>query len=86
MHDLPSPTQERSVITRAGLLTAVVDCLIAAGYAGTTIRAVADKAGASPGAVQHHFGTRDRMLAAAIEFLVQKLVAGLGRQIGRAHV
>lgn len=68
------PTQERSVITRAGLLSAVVECLIKTGYASASIRGVADRAGASPGAVQHHFGTRDQMIIEATEFIFGKLV------------
>ena len=69
-----TPTQERSVITRAGLLTAVVDCLVKTGYASASIRGVADRAGASPGAVQHHFGTRDQMIVEATEFIYGELV------------
>ncbi len=71
------PTQERSVITRAGLLSAVVECLVKTGYASASIRGVADRAGASAGAVQHHFGTRDQMIIEATEFIYGKLVEQL---------
>lgn len=72
-----APAQERSVITRAGLLTAVVGCLQEAGYANTTIRVVAERAGASPGAVQHHFGTRDGMITATLAYLFEAFIQRL---------
>lgn len=73
----PAPIQERSVITRSGLLEAVVACLQETGYGSTTIRVVADRAGTSPGAVQHHFGTRDQMITAALAFLFEEFIRRL---------
>lgn len=72
-----APSQERSVITRSGLLEAVVACLQETGYGNTTIRVVADRAGTSPGAVQHHFGTRDQMITAALAFLFEEFTRRL---------
>lgn len=74
----PPPRQrKRSADTRTGLLDAVVACLLAAGYSGTTFRAVAEHAGASVGALQHHFGTRDKMLKAVMEHLFGQLTERL---------
>ena len=47
-------------------------CLVELGYTGTTSAAVAEKAGLSRGAQLHHFGTRDRLVVAAVEHLAQK--------------
>lgn len=49
------------------LLDAVVDLLVADGYEGISIRRVATAAGVSIGAVQHHYATKDALLAAAMQ-------------------
>lgn len=72
-----APSQERSLITRTGLLEGVVSCLQETGYSNTTIRVVADRAGTSPGSVQHHFGTRDQMITAALAHLFDEFVRRL---------
>ena len=41
--------------------------LVAEGFEGVSVRKVAARAGVSIGAVQHHFPTKDAMLAAAME-------------------
>ncbi len=64
--------EERSAATRRILLDATVACLAELGYTGTTSAAVAEKAGLSRGAQLHHFGTRDQLVVAAVEHLVQK--------------
>ncbi len=77
------PSQQRSVITRAGLLDAVIANLIEAGYGNTTVRVVADRAGTSPGAVQHHFGTRDQMITAALAHLFDTFIQRLDHLLGQ---
>lgn len=57
--------------TRARLLDAAVDTLLAHGYAGTSTVAVQRAAGASRGALLHHFPTRGLL----VEALVGELVA-----------
>lgn len=64
--------EERSAATRRALLEGTVTCLVELGYTGTTSAAVAEKAGLSRGAQLHHFGTRDRLVVAAVEHLAQK--------------
>jgi AcrR family transcriptional regulator len=78
------PTQQRAVITRAGLLEAVVANLIETGYGNTTIRVVAERAGTSPGALQHHFGTRDQMIVAALAFLFDEFIRRLDHLLSQA--
>lgn len=63
---------ERSAATRRLLLDATVDCLVELGYAGTTTAAVAERAGLSRGAQLHHFGTRQRLIAAAVQHLADR--------------
>jgi AcrR family transcriptional regulator len=61
--------QDRSTRTQAALLTATIDCLVEYGYAGTTTRLVADRAGVSRGAQTHHYPTKHDLVVAAIEQL-----------------
>ncbi|RFU36672.1 TetR/AcrR family transcriptional regulator [Actinomadura logoneensis] len=62
------PRQDRSRATRARLLEAAVDCLASVGWAGTTVTVVAERAGVSRGAAQHHFRTREELVTAAVEY------------------
>ncbi len=64
---------ERSAETRSRLLEATVSCLVERGYAGTTTIEVCRRAGVSHGSLLHHYGTRDRLLRAALEHLYSEL-------------
>jgi AcrR family transcriptional regulator len=68
----PRRTQaERRATTRAALLDATVECLVEAGYSGTTTTEVTRRAGVSLGALLHHFPTKADLLAAAVAHVVQ---------------
>lgn len=64
------------------LLSTVVDLLVSDGFEGVTIRRVATVAGVSIGAVQHHFPTKDAMLAAAMERVSSQFQQRLRERIG----
>jgi AcrR family transcriptional regulator len=59
--------QEQARRTRAQILTAARETFLAAGYAGTTVRAVAAAAGVSVPTVELAFGTKARLLKAVID-------------------
>ncbi len=63
---------ERSAATQGLLLDATVACLVQLGYSGTTSSAVAERAGLSRGAQLHHYGTRQRLMGAAVEHLAAR--------------
>ena len=63
------PKQDRSRATRARLLEATIDCLAEQGWAATTVSVVAERAGVSRGATQHHFPTREDLITAALEYM-----------------
>lgn len=65
------PQQDRSRATRLRLLTATVDCLAELGWSGTTVQVVAERAGMSRGAAQHHFPTREALVSGAVEQMSQ---------------
>lgn len=66
---------ERSAETQARLVGATLECLSERGYAGTTTLAVCRRAGVSHGSLLHHFGTRERLLGAALDAAYARLRA-----------
>ncbi len=71
------PKQDRSRATRESLLDACVDSLAEVGWHGTTVVAVAARAGVSRGAAQHHFAPRDELVHAAMERVGDGVIEGL---------
>src|SRR4051812_34810963 len=71
------PKQDRSRATRQRLLEAAVACLAEHGWAGSTVAVVAERAGVSRGAAQHHFPTREDLFTAAVEHVATERSAAL---------
>ncbi|MEV4684968.1 TetR/AcrR family transcriptional regulator [Streptomyces kurssanovii] len=67
-----APKQDRSRATRQRLLEAAVACLAEVGWAGSTVTVVAERAGVSRGAAQHHFPTREDLFTAAVEYVAEE--------------
>ncbi|WP_031073078.1 TetR/AcrR family transcriptional regulator [Streptomyces sp. NRRL S-118] len=67
-----APKQDRSRATRQRLLEAAVACLAERGWAGSTVSVVAERAGVSRGAAQHHFPTREDLFTAAVEYVAEE--------------
>ena len=63
---------ERTAGTRAKLLDAAIDCLVELGFAKTSTQEIARRAGVSRGAQLHHFPTKESLLIAAVEHLVDR--------------
>ncbi|MFI5822736.1 TetR/AcrR family transcriptional regulator [Streptomyces rishiriensis] len=66
------PKQDRSRATRQRLLEAAVAALAEQGWAGSTVTVVAERAGVSRGAAQHHFPTREDLFTAAVEYVAEE--------------
>ncbi|KQY56400.1 MULTISPECIES: TetR/AcrR family transcriptional regulator [unclassified Nocardioides] len=77
---MSQPQQERSRATRQRLLDATIDNLAEVGWSGTTVVAVAARAGVSRGAAQHHFATRDDLVRAAVESVTDELTREMREQ------
>ncbi|MEO3768404.1 TetR/AcrR family transcriptional regulator [Streptomyces sp. B8F3] len=71
------PQQDRSRATRRRLLEAAVACLAELGWGGSTVSVVAERAGVSRGAAQHHFPTREDLFTAAVEHVAAERSAAL---------
>jgi len=53
-------------------LDAAIDCLVEYGYAKTTTRRIAERAGVSAGALQHHFASKAALLGELIGYIRAK--------------
>jgi AcrR family transcriptional regulator len=73
------PRQDRSRATRQRLLEAAVDCLAELGWARATVAVVAERAGVSRGAAQHHFPTREALFTAALDYMAAERIAEVRR-------
>jgi AcrR family transcriptional regulator len=75
---MPAPSGDLRVAqgqsTRALLLTAASDLLREEGYAATSTRAVADRAGMRLSLVHYHFGSKRGLLLAVLEDLTERLL------------
>ena len=60
---------ERTAAARKLILEATLRCLFTGGFRAVTTVKIARQARFSRGALQHHFRNRDRMVAAAIEYM-----------------
>lgn len=78
MATIREPKQDRSRVTRQRLLEATIECLAELGWTATTVSVVAERAGVSRGAAQHHFPTREDLFLAALEVMFDsRIVAAL---------
>jgi AcrR family transcriptional regulator len=68
---------QRRALTRGKLLAATIQSLLDVGYAGTTLRRVAEQAGVSQGAATHHFPHRVDLVGAAVEHLAERRIGEL---------
>ena len=76
-----APQQDRSRATRAKLLDAALVCLAELGWTASTVAVVAERAGVSRGAAQHHFPTREALFTAALEHVGQARGAELRHEL-----
>lgn len=58
---------------RAALIRATLDCIAEGGPQAATVRAIALKAGVTPGLIRHYFDTKEELIAAAHETLMTTL-------------
>lgn len=69
MTSIREPQQDRSRATRQRLLESTIECLATRGWAATTVAEVAEHAGVSRGAAQHHYPTREDLITGALDFI-----------------
>jgi AcrR family transcriptional regulator len=73
----PNKQRIKSQRAQAAICDAAIACLYAVGYGDTTLNKVATMAGFSKGALQHHFASKEDLIAATADRLLQRSVAGV---------
>jgi AcrR family transcriptional regulator len=73
--------QQRRGQTRALILNAAVECLVAQGYERTTTVTVQARAGVTRGRLLHHFPSRAALLVAAAQHLASERITEMERWI-----
>ncbi|MGH7338092.1 MAG: TetR/AcrR family transcriptional regulator [Myxococcota bacterium] len=68
---------ERTAATRERIVRAVVESIAEIGFQKTTANEITRRAGVTWGAVQHHFGGKDGILAAVLEESFERFAARL---------
>jgi AcrR family transcriptional regulator len=63
---------ERSAATQARLLDATIESLVELGWAATSTTEVVRRAGVSRGAQVHHFPTKEDLVLAALDYLLER--------------
>lgn len=66
---------------RKRLIDATLQCLMADGYAGTTVSSIVRRARVSRGAHLHHFPTKNALILQATEFLMRRAYRVLGEML-----
>lgn len=79
--DAREPQQDRSRATRARLLQSAITCLAELGFSASTVAVVAEHAGVSRGAAQHHFPTRESLFTAALEHVTRERGEQMRREL-----
>src|SRR5699024_2121118 len=84
MIDSPAPRltrRESQELTRRRLIEAAAELFASHGVRGTSLIAVAERAGFSRGAVHGNFSDKDDLASAVVEFVVEDLGPALGRAL-----
>ena len=72
--------QAKSLRARAAICDAAIDLLFESGYSETSIARVATRAEVSKGALQHHFPTKEDLMAATANTLLERPIQSGGRK------
>ncbi|TQM81495.1 TetR family transcriptional regulator [Saccharothrix saharensis] len=71
--------QQRGVERRRALVDAAIELFGAQGYAGTGVAAIAARAGVTPSALIHHFGSKENLLKAVLDEFDARAAARVSR-------
>ncbi|HEY3810911.1 MAG TPA: helix-turn-helix domain-containing protein [Acidimicrobiales bacterium] len=75
------PVARKAAASRAALIDAAVDSLVALGYRGTTTTAVCERAGVTSGALFGQFHNKEALLAAAEDQLIMVASAEIAAEL-----
>ncbi len=75
---------ERTAATTERLLDATIAAVLERGYRGASTPEICRRAGVSRGAQLHHFPTKEALVAAAVEHLVEQRMTELAERLSKA--
>ncbi|MEP1472711.1 MAG: TetR/AcrR family transcriptional regulator [Halieaceae bacterium] len=78
-----SKQEEKSEKTRNLTLRATVDCIYDYGYANTSTKKIADRAKVSRGAMIHHFPSKQSLLSAVVDHIIDVRIDAFVRDVER---
>lgn len=70
---------EKSANTCITIIEAAIQCILKYGYANTTTLRIAEEAGMSRGAMNHHFSNRLTVMQSAVTYLLEKRIKAFKR-------
>lgn len=73
----------KSGITQTATLDAAIACIVELGYAESSTKRIATKAGLTRGAMLHHFPVKRDLLNALVGYINEKRIESFGRSIRR---
>jgi AcrR family transcriptional regulator len=73
--------EERTASTRAKLIAAAIDCLARLGFTDATTAVIAQAAGTSRGAMLHHFPSKDELLIAVVEHVLDDSLSDYSKEL-----
>ena len=76
MTAIPKPTKREA--TRQKVIEAAIDCIYRDGFHAAHTNRIAEEAGVSWGVLQYHFGDKDGLLQAVIDYIFDDFTATLG--------
>ena len=82
----PRTQAQRRAETRAALLDATIECLVAYGYANTTTGRIAERAGVSRGAQIPYFRSRAELVSAAVAHLAERRIEAVDARLAAGPV
>lgn len=75
MTEGPGRQQIKSARARETICRAAISCLIELGYAETSVQRIVERSDLSKGALQHHFRTKEDLIAAVVEVLTGRTLS-----------
>lgn len=72
MSSQASKQQTKSIKAQTAIMDSTIQSLMDVGYAETSLNQVAAQAGFSKGALQHHFSTKEDLIAATLDRLLER--------------
>jgi len=77
------PPKEDAADIRQQIMESAIDLFASQGYAATSIRAIADRVGVNPAMIHYYFGSKEKLLHAALEQSLEPLAAAIAAMQAR---